>query len=133
QTAINAPGPLNYTIRLRNLGNIALTGVTLDDTLDGTDITPTGPTSNMNADDVLEVAEVWTYTYAQTVGQARFDTDTDIVNRVSATAEKIEDPVTASATTTLQHSPGLSVVKSVDRSSVSAPGALAYTIAVTNS
>jgi uncharacterized repeat protein (TIGR01451 family) len=133
QGAISVPGTLNYTLTLSNTGNVSLTGVAPVDTLpDGTTATLAGPTGDGGTLGVLDVDETWTYTTTFAVDQARIDAGTALVNTLSATTTQTPTPETAQAATTITSAPSLRVTKVVDRSAISAPGPLNYTITVAN-
>ncbi|NEY92300.1 DUF7507 domain-containing protein, partial [Tabrizicola oligotrophica] len=74
-------------------------------------------------------SETWTASYA--VDQAMIDAGADIVNTASFEPAEAE-PQSDDATTTISQTPGFSIEKTVDQASLSAPGTLTYTIAVTN-
>ncbi|WP_172448528.1 DUF7507 domain-containing protein [Caulobacter mirabilis] len=133
RSSIAAPGALNYTITVRNSGNVALTGVAVSDTLpDGGAGTLTGPTGGGGAPGVLDVGETWTYTTSFNVSQARIDAGTSLTNLASATSTQTPTAVTDTAVTTVTAAPALTVRKTVDRPTISAPGLLSYTITVSN-
>ncbi|AUH64294.1 DUF7507 domain-containing protein [Paracoccus zhejiangensis] len=138
RTSIAAPGSLAYTITVENTGNVALTGIALDDriTQGGTETRPTsGPTlsaGDSNGDGVLNVGERWTYVATYAVNQAAIDAGGTIRNSVTVTSSQTP-AATANASTTIQSLPALSVTKTVDQPTVSAVGPLNYTISVRNS
>lgn len=110
--SIGAPATLNYTITVRNTGNIRLSGVVVADTLpDGSAATLVGPAGDGGTPGVLDVAEAWTYTTSFVVGQARYDGGADQVNRVSVTTAQTDTPRTAAATTQIVRNANLSITK----------------------
>lgn len=132
QSVISAPGTLNYVIRLRNTGNVSLTGVTPVDTLpNGTVGTLTGPSGDADNDGVLDVGETWAYGATYAVDQAQIDARNPLTNSVTVQTAQTA-PQTATAVTTIEATPSLSIVKTVDRASASTPTRLNYAITVTN-
>jgi len=132
QSVISAPGTLNYVIRVRNTGNVSLTGVTPVDTLpNGTIATLTGPSGDTDSDGVLDVGETWAYGATYAVDQAQIDARTPLTNSVTVQTAQT-GPQTATAVTTIEAAPSLRIVKTVDRASVSTPTRLSYAIIVTN-
>ncbi len=130
---ISAPTTLNYTIEVNNTGNVALSNVTLVDTLpNGTPGTLSAVTGDTDGDNQLDVGEVWQYTISYTVTQAEIDDGTARVNSVSVTSTETPTAVVDTATTTITRSPSMTVDKEVDRTSVSTPTTLNYTISVKN-
>jgi uncharacterized repeat protein (TIGR01451 family) len=76
---------LSYTITVTNNGDIALSGIELEDSL--ADLSDVTPVKSINDDDVLDVGETWTYIYAYSV------TDGDmlagnVLNIVSVSSEQ---------------------------------------------
>ena len=62
---MSLPGPLAYTITLRNTGNTTLTNPVVSDVLpDGTSATLTGPTGDAGISGAIDVGETWQYTTA---------------------------------------------------------------------
>ncbi len=127
--SISAPGPLVYTITVTNTGTVGLSGVDVADVFAGGATYVSGDTDN---DNVLDLTETWTYTADYLATQADIDRGTDLVNIVSVTSTEVTTPVTAQAVTTIARTAALSVSKTVDHASISAPGPLVYTITVTN-
>jgi uncharacterized repeat protein (TIGR01451 family) len=136
--AIAAPGTLNYTITLTNTGDGAMTGVTpADELTQGTSSFPlmlTGPAGDAGTIGTFDIGEVWTYTASYAAGQARIDNGGDLVNTVSVTTAQTGAAVQqASATTTVQQTPGLSIVKSANTAGpVSVNNIVTYSYIVTN-
>jgi large repetitive protein len=104
--AITAAGALTYSIVVKNTGNVALTGVTLADSLflGATSKTVTGPTlssGDTNSNSALDTTETWTYTASYTVIQADMDatgnfsnTATVTTNQTSAQSSSVSTSVT---------------------------------------
>jgi uncharacterized repeat protein (TIGR01451 family) len=134
--SISAPGRLNYTITVTNTGNTTLENVSLTDTLpDGSDGTSQlVRTDNGNGDELLDPGEVWTYTIYYDVTQEDINSGEDLVNNVAVTATDPsgESQDSDSAVTSVNTLPRLDVSKTVDRTTVSAPGTLTYTIRAKN-
>ncbi len=137
RASIAAPGDLTYTITVENTGNIALTGVVLTDRISqgATQSPPTsGPTlaaGDSDGDGVLDVGERWTYGASFAVNQAAIDAGGTLQNTVTVSTGQTA-PTSASAATTIQSQPALSVDKTVDRATVTQAGPLTYTIEVRN-
>src|SRR5690606_15782296 len=135
RSSINTTGTLNYTITVRNTGNDSLSNVTpvdtLPDTTPGTLSAPTGDDGN----GVLDPSETWTYLVSYAVNQAEMDAGISLVNNVTVTATPPSGPDvsgSSSATTLIVTAPSFTVEKRVDRTSISDPQTLTYTIAVRN-
>ena len=122
-STISAPGTLTYTIVVVNTGNTSLTNVVLTDAFAG----GATLTSGDDGDGVLEVGETWTYTADYTVTQADIDAGADLVNVAVVDTDQTE-PVNDDATTSITRTSSLTITKSVDLSTISAPGTLTYTI-----
>lgn len=131
--AISAPGTVSYTITVENTGNTTLTNIVLNDLLpDGSAATLAGPTGDAGIASAIDVGETWQYTTTYNVVQADIDAGNDLINTVSVSADETGAPKTATATTTVNEAPSVSIVKTVDQSLVNAPGTLTYTIEVEN-
>jgi large repetitive protein len=131
---ISTPGSIPYTILVTNTGSLALTGVTVNDTLpNGTAGAVTLASGDGNTNGVLDAGEAWTYTASYTATQANIDAGTALVNNVAVTTAQVTTPVTSSATTTITRTPALTVNKTTPTTSISAPGAISYSIVVANS
>lgn len=131
--SVNAPGPLSYTITVRNTGNTTLNNPVVSDVLpDGAPATLIGPTGDAGIGGAIDVGETWQYTTVYNVSQADVDAGTDLEN--TATVTTTETPVEQSATavTSIENAPSLVVTKEVDQALINAPSTLAYTIEVTN-
>ena len=113
--ADNAGDVINYTIKLSNVGNVALTGVTVTDPLlQGPNATLSGPSGDSNANAVLDVGEVWTYSGTYTVQQSDIDNfgqgDGSIDN--TATADTAQTTAqSASASVLVELHPSIALVK----------------------
>ena len=131
--SITGPGTLNYTITVRNIGNVALSNIVAADTMpDNTVVSPIFVGGDTNGDGKLDVGEAWTYSASYPVGQTEFDAGANRVNTVSMTSAETPTPVTDTATTTLLQSPAMTVTKIVDRPAIAAPVTLNYTITLRN-
>ena len=131
--AVNATGPLSYTITVRNTGNTTLTNPLVEDVLpDGTPATLTGPSGDAGISGAIDVGETWQYTTVYNVSQAEIDAGNDLQNTVSVTTAETPVAQTATATTSVENSPAMAVIKQVDLAVVDAPSTLTYTIEVSN-
>jgi uncharacterized repeat protein (TIGR01451 family) len=128
-TSIAAPGVITYTITVENTGNVNLTNVVLTDVFAGGATLASGDTNPM---DVLDVGETWIYTADYEVTQADINLGTDIVNTASVVTTELTTPEVATATTTITQTPGLTIAKVANPTSIAAPGVITYTITVEN-
>jgi uncharacterized repeat protein (TIGR01451 family) len=126
-TTISAPGTLTYTITITNTGNVSLTGVVLTDDLAGGAVL----TSSGDGDSILEVGETWIYTATYNATQNDIDEGDDLINTASVETDQTDEE-DATATTTIDQSPGISIEKTVDLTSISSPVRLTYTITIRN-
>jgi uncharacterized repeat protein (TIGR01451 family) len=128
-TSIAAPGVITYTITVVNDGNTDLTNVVLTDVFAGGATLASGDT---NTDGVLDTDETWIYTADYEVTQDDIDAGTDIVNTASVVTTELTTPEVATATTTITQTPGLTIAKVANPTSIAAPGVITYTITVVN-
>ena len=121
---------LHYTVTVTNTGNVALTGVTVQDPLTGQDLSEV----------TLAVGESKTYNTSYTLTQADLDTqgggDGDIDNTATAYSDQT-GPVSASAEATLVYDPKVTIEKTAvsteDDGLVNQAGdEIQYTVTVTN-
>lgn len=120
---------LNYTVVLKNTGNITLTGITISD--DHADLSAVTPTESIETNGEMESGETWTYTYSYTVTQADLDKGS-VLNKVKAGSEQT-DPVDETHTTPALRTPGMALKKSALQDSFSELGEqLDYTLVITN-
>lgn len=120
---------IHYTIEVKNIGNITLTGVTVSDPL--LTGTLTGPTGDSGQQGKLDVGETWTYTGTYTIDQDDLDAG-QVDNTATADSnetEKVEDSETVPAV----QSPSLNIIKTAAEESFNKAGdVLHYTITVEN-
>jgi uncharacterized repeat protein (TIGR01451 family) len=128
-TSIAAPGVITYTITVENTGNVNLTSVAVSDAFAGGATFVSGDESDT---DVLNVGETWIYTADYEVTQADINLGTDIVNTASVVTTELPTAETATATTTITQTPGLTIAKVANPTSIAAPGVITYTITVVN-
>ena len=128
KTTVDAAGTvLNYTITVKNNGNVDLTHVMLTDDF-ASAMLDSGDT---DGDSVLDVSEIWIYKASHTVTQGEMNTGGTIVN----VAKVITDQTTEQsddASTSVTQTPGLTITKDVDKTNVNSTGTLTYTIALDN-
>ncbi len=139
QASIAAPGTLNYQILIANAGNVALTNLSINDQIQRGNGVPVPPTTgpvltggDTNANDVLDVGETWTYAATYAVTQAAITSGQPITNRVETGFSQIAERRFSTATTLIKQAPGMVVTKTVDLTSITAPGPLNYLITVRN-
>src|SRR5690606_4151664 len=108
ETGIATPSTLNYTITVKNEGNVSLTGVTVTDAVvqDGASaaLTLDTPTGDAGDDGILGVGETWEYTVTYAATQSHIDNGKDIVNTFTFDADELADGVSDNATTTITQS-----------------------------
>lgn len=118
---------INYTITVKNIGNITLTGVTVNDPLLGT-LTKTDENDD---DGILSVGEIWIYTGSYTVDQD--DVDEGQVDNTATADSAQTEPVTDSVMVKGQNYKELTIEKSSDTESFDSEGdIISYTITVKN-
>ena len=135
--SVSAPGPVSFTITIKNEGNVTLTGLALADTLtlgSGTlvTLTPTLTAGDTNTNGALDLAETWTYTASYTVTQADLDDGRRLSNSVSVTTAQTTAPHVDTATVSMVRQPAYSLTKTVDQASIAAPCTLTYQILIPN-
>ena len=146
---------ITYTIKVSNTGNVELTGVTVTDKVEsyaaanlgtpaspvlGVTILETG--AGTHGDAVLDVGEVWTYTFVYNVVQADIDDaqagDTDIDNTATVDTAQTAPLQDTAAVPVVEGGGGpgtfsLNVTKTPDVSTVDESGdIITYTITVQN-
>ncbi len=137
-TANTAGEVISYSITLSNVGNVGLTGVTVDPLLQGPNGTLGGPVESISANGVLDVGEVWTYTGTYTVQQSDLDSnsggDGTIDNTVTADTTQTT-ALSASANVAVELRPSVTLAKAATVAGGTADGAgevISYTVDVTN-
>src|SRR5690606_38937705 len=129
QSNVTNPTTLNYTITATNTGNTDLTSINLTDA-QATTLSPA--TESISSNGVLNVGENWVYTATYEVTQTDINTGTDIINVAEVTTTELPTPQSADATTTITSTDALTITKTVDQSTIAAPGTLNYTIKLTS-
>jgi uncharacterized repeat protein (TIGR01451 family) len=142
-TADTAGEAITYSIKVSNVGDANLTGITVTDPsvsdMTGVDANHDGfNDGDTNHDNILNAGEVWSYTAHHTVTQADIDNngngDGVITNTVTADSLQT-NPSTATAAVTVDRHPHLTLVKeaSVPGGTADAAGeVISYAISVTN-
>ena len=126
-----------YTYTLTNRGNVSLTNVTLtDDAFTpgdlGDDFNPDLVSGDLDNDSVLDVGEIWTYSYTHTVTQAEIDAGGELTNTAVAATDQA-GPEISSVNVAVVQNPVLEVVKEADVAAVAAAGdQIVYTYTLTN-
>jgi len=119
---------VTYTFTVTNYGNVTLSDVTLDDPMLGL----AGYTCDKSE---LPPAGFATCTADYTVTQDDIDHNAVLTNSVTATGTSplgVDVTNTGTADVDVTHAPAISVTKSADPSTLSAPGLVTYTFEVTN-
>ena len=135
---VSAPGEIPYSIVITNTGSIRLTPDVTDELTNSfgtSDLTLSGPTESLLDDGELAPGETWTYTASYPVTQDDIDAGVTLVNRACASdddpalpeqCDEVETPVIQTPDATVEKS------TSLDPNEVAAPGAIPYTVVVTN-
>jgi uncharacterized repeat protein (TIGR01451 family) len=138
-TADVAGEVINYAITVSNTGNTALTGITVTDPSASNLAAVLNAGFNIgdtNQDNQLSPGETWQYTANHTVTQADIDSNGggDGVINNTATADSVEtDPVSASASVTVDRHPSVQLTKTPDVTTVDAAGdVINYAITLAN-
>lgn len=132
KASVSTPELLSYTMTVENTGNVTLTNVAVTDQLsNGATLVLTGPVADTGTSGALDVGETWRFTATYGVSQVDIDAGTDLTNTVTVDPAEL-DAKAASAITTIDNVPEMQVTKTVDLASVTTPGVLNYSIAVTN-
>lgn len=133
-TPTQAGEVINYTITLDNIGLLALTNVVLSDSIiPAADLNLVS--GDTNSDNILDGDETWIFTGAYAVKQTDIDTfgggDGDIDNTVRVNTDQL-DELEDSAEVPITQAPEFTVTKTVDKTSITTPTVLRYTIEVVN-
>ena len=132
KTSVSSPELLSYNMVIENTGNVSLTNVVVADQLsNGTAITLNGPANDIGINGALDVGESWQYTATYNVTQADINAAIDLTNTITVDTSEL-DVQSAEARTTIDSVPDMEVTKTVDLTSLTAPGTLNYVIAVKN-
>jgi gliding motility-associated-like protein/uncharacterized repeat protein (TIGR01451 family) len=125
----SAETTINYTITVKNTGNVNLTNVVLTDVFAGGATLSSGDT---NSNNILDVDEIWIYSADYEVTQDDMDAGTDLVNVASVETDQT-DAQQASATTTIEQDGSVEIVKEANKNSVSQAGeVITYSYRVIN-
>ena len=132
----SAPGTATYTYTVTNTGNVVLTSVVVtDDNATAADPTDdflaTYVSGDTDADNKLDLTEVWTFTATRAITQEMVDAGTAITNLATASSSEATS-LPEDATISFEQTPGIAIVKTVDPALFSAPGTATYTYTVTN-
>jgi uncharacterized repeat protein (TIGR01451 family) len=120
---------ITYTVKIKNTGNVSLTGIVVADPMVASMPNPTGDSNNPGT---LDVGETWTYTYTYSVKQSDID-DGKVENTASVKTNEVTVPVEASQEVFATQKPKLSVTKSADTTTYSTAGeTITYTVEVEN-
>ena len=138
---VDGPGAIPYEVVVTNTGNLTLSPTvvdTLTNSFGDQVLGLAGPVESISENGLLDVGETWTYTGSYTVTQADIDAGVSIVNEACIgdidDSGAIEDDECSSVTTPIIQNPDATVVKStsLDPNEVDGPGAIPYTVVVTN-
>jgi uncharacterized repeat protein (TIGR01451 family) len=125
----NAAGEvILYTVYVENVGNINLTGITVNDP----EMILTYQSGDTNGDSVLDVTETWVYTGSYTVTQAEMDSGDPIQTQVTADSnESLLDSIIT--TIPIVQNPDILVTMDSDVHNVVAAGeVIHYTVTLEN-
>ncbi|MBX2837275.1 MAG: DUF11 domain-containing protein [Gammaproteobacteria bacterium] len=133
ELVITSGTPLNYTITVRNTGNVSLTNIVPADTLpDGSVASLLGPVSDSGTPGVLDVGESWIYTTSYNANQADVDGGIPLINTVSVSSSEA-GTVSDNAGTNVIQTPSISIVKtSLESTFIRSGDVLNYTLEVQN-
>ena len=119
-----------YTLLVTNVGNAALSGITVSDPKCTTTIT--GPAGDTNGDSKLQTTEAWTYTCSRTVTQIEMDAGGNLSNTVTADSTE-SAPDTDTKDIPITQNPALTLHKTADPTSYSQlEGIINYTLVASN-
>ena len=116
---------INYLITIANMGNISLTGVTVDDQVEAYTSNPADPLLTLDGfnvgdtdeDGELDVDEIWSYTSSYTLTQADLDgkggDDGFLDNLATGDTDQTEED-TEPESVPLVYAPSIEVTKTVD-------------------
>ena len=134
-TTVTAAGDtVDYSFVVTNTGNVTVTGITVTDTFTA----PAGPELTVSCPvTTLAPAASTTCTASYTVTQADVDNgsivNSAVADRTDPTGTPVPTTPPSTATVTVTPEPGLSVVKTVDPTTVTAAGdTVDYSFVVTN-
>ena len=126
---VSAPGDVTFTITVTNTGELALTGISFLDSLDGAAHLVSGDATNPG---VLDPGEAWIYSATVTVTQTDLDFGQAIINTAYVSSDQtaeISDP----AEVDMNQDPQVALDKSADTDLVTVAGdVIGYTLLVTN-
>ena len=110
---------INFTIVVKNTGDLALTGVTVTDAVEGRmgTVNVNAFTGDTNGNNQLDTNETWTFTGSYALLQSDLDSkgvngDGKLTDTASATTVQL-GPKTATADVTLTYAPALTIAKTV--------------------
>jgi len=110
-TADKAGDVIDYTIAIKNTGNVTLSSVNVTDSMPG--VTLGSPTEDTNTNQKLDVGETWTYTFKKTLTQDDIDAGGTVTNTAKVTTNKTSEQ-SASVDTPIVQKPSLLIDKYVD-------------------
>lgn len=135
---VSTPQTLNYTVTLVNTGDGAMTGVTVVDQLvqgaSSTTLTLSGPSGDAGTLGTFDIGETWVYTVSYPLTQQHIDNGANVVNTATVTSTETGAATQqASASTSIQQSPLLTIVKSANTAGPVVLGQIiTYSYEVTN-
>lgn len=86
---LTGPGPVKYTYEVKNVGNVALTGVKVTDR---DDVVPAFDGGDANGNKVLDVGETWQYRATARITRKQLDASNAFVNRAIAMSDQGASP-----------------------------------------
>ncbi len=133
---LTTPGTIAYQIEVENTGNVSITGVTPTDTVtqgaatlaltSGLDLS-----GDTDGDNQIDPDETWVYTGTYVAGQDQIDNGAPIVNDISV-ATSNAGTQTGQTSTSIGQTPSFLINKSVNETTITAPGVLSFEVVVQN-
>ena len=129
-TAIDHAGQVvPYSITVTNGGGSTLTNLTVTDPLCSS--APVYASGDTGTDGVFATGEAWVYTCSHTATQAAMNAGGNLANTATAETDQTA-PRDGTLDIPVAQSPAVTITKDADPGSLSAPGAITYTITVAN-
>ena len=129
----NAGDKFNYSIVVKNTGNVTLTTVTMTDVFADATSLVRGSDIVGDNDNLLEVGEAWAWTAIHTVTQAEMDAGKDLVNVAVVDTDQTDEQKDDAVSVPLDYKAEFAVGKSTTTETVYAVGVyIPYTVTIAN-